>query len=147
MDKTYYSGVSKIQNGGTQNGWNKRSGMDKTDYADKENMAPQQQQQQQILQQQQQEAELMRQEQERLLQQQQEQFRIQQEEQLRIQQQQAMEQSAAATNATQNGHFNASDLRLHDEQRAKLRTPHEFKARPESITDIDGLYTPQELDL
>ena len=64
-------------------------GMDKTDYADKENMAPQQQQQQ-ILQQQQQEAEMMRQEQERLLQQQQEQFRIQQEEQLRIQQQQAM---------------------------------------------------------
>merc|ERR1711899_504427 len=111
-------------------------------------MAPQQQQQQQILQQQQQqEAEMMRQEQERLLQQQQEQFRIQQEEQLRIQQQQAMEQSAAATNATQNGHFNASDLRLHDEQRAKLRTPHEFKARPESITVIDGLYTPQELDL
>merc|ERR1712227_1189048 len=92
-------------------------------------MAPQQQQQQ-ILQQQQQEAEMMRQEQERLL-----------------QQQQAMEQSAAATNATQNGHFNASDLRLHDEQRAKLRTPHEFKARPESITVIDGLYTPQELDL
>merc|ERR1719273_2383068 len=89
---------------------------------------------------------MMRQEQERLLQQQQQQFRMQQEEQLRIQQQQAMEQSAA-TNATQNGHFNASDLRLHDEQRAKLRTPHEFKARPESITVIDGLYTPQELDL
>jgi len=120
-------------------------GLDKTDYADKENMAPQQQQQQ-ILQQQQQEAEMMRQEQERLLQQQQEQFRMQQEEQLRIQKQQAMEQSAA-TNATQNGHFNASDLRLHDEQRAKLRTPHEFKARPESISVPDGLYTPQELDL
>jgi len=148
MDKTYYTGVSKLSNGHqNQNGWNKSSGMDKTDYADKENMAPQQQQQQQILQQQQQEAEMMRQEQERLLQQQQEQFRIQQEEQLRIQQQQAMEQAAAATNATQNGHFNASDLRLHDEQRAKLRTPHEFKARPESITVIDGLYTPQELDL
>merc|ERR1712038_1933807 len=58
-----------------------------------------------------------------------------------------MEQ-ATTTTATQNGHFNASDLkRLHDEQRAYLRTPHEFKARPQSITNLDDLYTPQELDL
>ena len=37
-------------------------------------------------------------------------------------------------------------MRLHDEQRAKLRTPHEFKARPQTI-NLEDLYTPQELDL
>jgi len=132
--------------------------LDRTDFADKENVAPSQQQQQQeqeMLRLQQQEQELLRQqEQELLRQQQEEQLRIQQEEQLRIQQeeqlriqQQNAEQSAAETNSTQNGHFNASDLlRLHDEQRAKLRTPHEFKARP-TTANLEELYTPQELDL
>ena len=38
-------------------------------------------------------------------------------------------------------------MKLHEGQRAKMRTPHEFKARPESITNVDGLYTPQKLDL
>ena len=37
-------------------------------------------------------------------------------------------------------------MRLHDEQRAKLRTPHEFKARPQTC-NLEELYTPQELDL
>merc|ERR1719237_531007 len=95
-------------------------------------------------QQQQQEQQLLFQKQQR-----EEQFRMQQqqEEQLRIQQQQYMEQSATST-TTQNGHFNASDhLKLHEGQRATMRTPHEFKARPESITNVDGLYTPQKLDL
>ena len=38
-------------------------------------------------------------------------------------------------------------MKLHEGQRATMRTPHEFKARPESITNVDGLYTPQKLDL
>merc|ERR1711881_276305 len=28
-----------------------------------------------------------------------------------------------------------------------MGTPHEFKARPQSITNLEDLYTPQELDL
>ena len=66
--------------------------LDRTDFADKENVAPsQQQQEQEMLRLQQQEQELLRQqEQELLRQQQEEQLRIQQEEQLRIQQQNAV---------------------------------------------------------
>lgn len=38
-------------------------------------------------------------------------------------------------------------MRAKDEQRAKLlRTPREFKGRPQSV-NLDDLYTPQELDL